>query len=402
MAWRGRVIVALGIVAALTVATLAVAFALRSRASETPVSREELRALGFGTLPPVTLAERHPLWDSDKLSKMVELGKLLFFDPRLSGNGATSCATCHIPERGWTDGLELAVSSSDGQGATSTLHWRNTQTVINAANLQKLDWAGEAAGLEAQARSAIVGSLAGNLDAALAEERLRQIPGYVRLFKEVFGTDKPGFDDALRALAAFQATITSRNVPFDLYMLGRNDVLSDSAARGLKLFIGKARCSRCHSGPLFTDESFHNLGVPPNPQFETDPLRQISLRYQHWARGVSEDVYRAADRDLGLYYSTKQETDKGRFRTAPLRELGQTGPYMHNGVFKTLEEVVQFYNRGGGDDPAKDKELAPLGLSRQEVADLVAFLQALTGDPITVALPPLPDYEVSQQKGSEE
>ena len=154
---------------------------------------------------------------------------------------------------------------------------------------------------------------------------------------------------------------------------------------------------QCHSGPLFTDQSFHNTGVPTNPQFETDPLRQITLRYQHHARGVSEAVYRSADRDLGLYYVTKIDEDKGKFRTAPLRELGQTAPYMHNGVFDTLTEVVQFYNDGGGEDQGKDSRLKPLGLSDREVEELAAFLESLTGDQIIVEPPDFPEYAAPPQ-----
>jgi cytochrome c peroxidase len=165
--------------------------------------------------------------------------------------------------------------------------------------------------LEAQAKSAWTGNLAGNLDSAMAQEQLRQIPEYVRRFKEVFGADAPSFDDALRAVAAFEATINSRNVPFDNYLQGDDSALSDSALRGLDLLAGKAGCIQCHSGLLFTDQSFHNIGVPPHPDFEIDPLRQIAMRYQYRSRGVSEEDYRRADRDLGLFFTTKRDEDRG-------------------------------------------------------------------------------------------
>src|SRR3970282_2463894 len=113
-------------------------------------------------------------------------------------------------------------------------------------------------------------------------------------------------------------------------------------------------------GPLPPDENYHNLGVPRHPAFENTPLRQITLRYQHVIRGVPEKLYRSADRDLGLYYTTKQEADKGKFRTPSLRELKYTAPYMHNGVFATLEEVIEFYNRAGGTDPKKSTLLKPV------------------------------------------
>ena len=345
--------------------------------------RDELRAMGIGLLPPIVMPADNPLSD-DK----VELGKLLFFDPRMSGDGAVSCATCHTPQSGWGDGNALSL------GYPGTLHWRNSQTILNSAYYRQLFWAGESKSLEAQAKSAWTGNVAGNLDAAMAEERLRQMPGYVRRFKEVFGADAPSFGDALRAVAAFEATITSRNAPFDRYIEGDDTALSSGALRGAELFVGKAGCFQCHGGPLFSDQDFHNTGVPPNAEFESNPLRQITLRYQHRARGVPESVYRSADRDLGLYYTTKRDEDKGKFRTPSLREVELTGPYMHNGAFKTLEEVVAFYNNGGGDDPAKDPVLRPLELTEQEMTDLIEFMLSLTGDPIIVEPPDLPEYEV--------
>ena len=346
----------------------------------------ELRALGLNALPLVSMPPDNPLTD-----EKVELGKLLFFDRRMSGNGLVSCASCHFPNAGWGDGNALSL------GYPGTLHWRNSQTIINSAHQAKLFWAGEKTSLEAQAKSAWTGNIAGNLDPVMAEETLRQIPEYVSRFRDVFGADSPTFDDALRAVAAFEATINSRNVPFDRYIQGDETAMPHSALRGAELFAGKAGCIQCHGGPLFTDQSYHNIGVPVNPDFESDPLRQITLRYQHRARGVPEEVYRNADRDLGLYYTTKQERDKGKFRTPPLREVGQPGPYMHNGVFTTLTEVVEFYNVGGGADPNKDVALRSLGLEPEEVSDLVAFLESVTGDAIIAQPPDLPEYEALEQ-----
>lgn len=344
---------------------------------------EELAALGLGVLGPVPVPLDNPMSEAK-----VELGKLLFYDPRMSGNARVSCANCHMADLGWGDGGDLSL------GYTNTLHWRNSQTIINSAYYQKLFWAGESLSLEAQAQSAWTGALAGNLDIDLAEERLRQIPDYVRRFQQIFGTGTPRFADALRAVATFERTINSisQSVPFDQYVRGDGKALSDPAKRGMQLFIGKAGCIQCHSGALFTDESYHNLAVPNNPQFESDPDRQIALRYQHYSRGVPEEIYRGADRDLGLYYTSKRPADVGKFRTPTLRELNYTWPYMHNGVFNTLDEVVEFYNRGGGTDPAKSPLLKPLDLSGQEVADLVAFLESLSGEEILIYPPPLPEY----------
>ncbi len=338
----------------------------------------------LGPLPPVPVPSDNPMSEAK-----VELGKLLFWDTRLSGDVSTSCATCHDPKLGWGDGGALS------RGYPGTEHWRNSQTVLNSAYFSKLFWAGEVTSLESQASAAATGNVAGNGDPIMMEERLRQIPEYVRRFKESFGIERPTIGVAWMAIAAFERTLVSKaeQVPFDRYAKGDQSALSPGAKRGLALFQGRAGCIQCHNGPLLSDESYHNLAVPKNPAFENIPLRQITLRYQHVIRGVPEKVYRSADRDLGLYYTTKQEVDKGKFRSPSLRELRYTAPYMHNGVFGTLEEVVEFYNRGGGDDPNKSPLLKPLGLSDQEKKDLLAFLLALSSDhPLIVEPPDLPEY----------
>ena len=240
---------------------------------------------------------------------------------------------------------------------------------------------------------AATGNVAGNGDPMMMEERLRQIPEYVRRFKAVFGTERPLIGDAWKAIATFERTVVSKaeNVPFDRHVKGDARALSDDARRGLALFSAKAGCIQCHSGPLLSDESYHSLGVPKSPVFEEDPLRQITLRYQHVSRGVPEPVYRTADRDLGLYYTTKRDEDRGKFRTPTLRELKYTAPYMHNGVFFTLEEVIDFYDQGGGNEPGKSPLLKPLKLTVQEKKDLLVFLLSLSSDqPITVPAPRLP------------
>jgi cytochrome c peroxidase len=342
------------------------------------------RFAALGPLPPVPVPSDNPMSEAK-----VELGKLLFWDTRLSGDVSTSCATCHDPKLGWGDGGALS------RGYPGTEHWRNSQTILNSAYYAKLFWAGEVTSLESQASAAATGNVAGNGDPIMMEERLRQVPEYVRRFKEVFGVERPSISMAWMAIAAFERTLVSKpeSVPFDRYAKGDQSALSQEAKRGLALFQGKAGCIQCHNGPLLSDESYHNLGVPRNPAFESEPLRQITLRYQHVIRGVPEKLYRTADRDLGLYYTTKQETDKGKFRTPSLRELKYTALYMHNGVFGTLEEVTEFYNRGGGDDPSKSPLLKPLGLSDQEKRDLLAFLLSLSSDRSLIIEPPdLPDY----------
>lgn len=362
------------------VALSLLASVLCSACAQPPPTPEGIPPLA--ALPPVPVPP-----DNAITPAKVELGRLLFFDPRLSGDTAISCATCHISSLGWGDGNQISV------GYPGTRHWRNSQTVVNSAYLQKLFWAGESPSLEAQAESAITGNLAGNGDPIMIEERLAQVPTYVDLFRKAFGVDRPAFPLVLKALATFErAQVVSDDSPFDRYMGGERSVLSKAGRRGMTLFQGKAACIRCHNGPLLTDESFHNLGVPQNPFFEENILAQVALRYQHYIRGVDEDVYRAADRDLGLYYTTKRERDKGKFRTPPLRYLAYTSPYMHNGVFASLADVVDFYDRGGGDTSDKSPLLHPLGLTKEQKADLVAFLESLSGSKVLIDAPTPPPY----------
>lgn len=332
-------------------------------------------------LPAVTAPLDNPITPAK-----VELGRLLFFDNRLSGDLTSGCAACHAPELGWGDGNPLSL------GYPGTQHWRNSQTIVNSAFLQKLFWAGEVTSLETQAVSAATGNLAGNVDPAMAEERLAQVPEYVQRFRRVFGVRRPSFELAMKAIATFERTLTSSDSPFDRYMRGERAALSERALRGKKLFEGKAACIQCHNGALFSDEGYHALGVPEHPLFTQDPLRQIALRFQHYSRGVPDSVYRQANRDLGLYYPTGREADMGKFRTAPLRYLRYTAPYMHNGVFATLAEVVDFYDRGGGLDPSTSPLLKPLGLSDAEKQDLLAFLDSLSGTEVLMAAPELPPY----------
>ncbi len=340
------------------------------------------RPAGLAPLPPVPVPGNDPL-----TPPKAELGKLLFFDPRLSGDASTSCATCHDPKLGWGDGGELS------RGYPGTVHWRNSQTVLNAAYLTRWFWTGSAATMEAQAKSAMTGPLAGNMNPVLAEERLKQVPVYVDLFRKAYGS-APSLDLALRAIAAFERTVVSRNVPFDRYLRGETSALTAEQQRGLGLFRGKAACIQCHHGPMLTDETMHNVGVPPNPAFAADPLRQIAMRERMKSKGVPERVYLVFDRDPGRFLDTQRDEDKGKFRTPPLRELRYTAPYMHNGVFLTLEEVVDFYNKGGGDDPfgTKSHLVKPLNLSPEEQRALVAFLDSLSGDEVIVQPPPLPPY----------
>lgn len=339
--------------------------------------------------------------DNRQSPEKVELGKLLFFDARLGGDVSTSCGDCHNPTIGWQDGADIC------RGYPGTSHWRNCQTIINAAYFDKLFWAGASRSLEGQARSAARGGVAGNGEDDLMEERLRQIPEYISRFKEVFGSERPEIFDAWRAISAFERTLVQRDTPFDNYMRGEKSAMSKDAVKGLELFKGKANCLQCHNGPLLTDQKYYNLGVPENAVFEEDALKQITFRYEQYAKGVSEEIYRKTKTDLGLYYRSKREPDMGKFRTPMLRYLEYTPPYMHNGVFWTLEEVIDFYNQGGGEDQiektfghaTKTARLKPLGLTDEEKQQLIAFLQSLSGEEIVIDIPELPRYGVDRGDG---
>ncbi|MCW5596301.1 MAG: hypothetical protein KIT42_10570 [Rhodocyclaceae bacterium] len=336
----------------------------------------------LASLPPVPVPAGNPMHD-----EKISLGRMLFFDARLSGDSSTSCASCHVPELGWGHSDALAP------GYPGHRLWRNNPTVLNAAHYKRLMWDGTLDSLEIQARSAMQAPVEGNGKPYVVEMRLRLIPEYVARFRQVFGSEWPQMDDAWRAIAAFERTVVSdpRQVPFDRYLAGDHNALSDAARRGMALFEGKAGCIRCHYGALATDEGFHALGVPRQPLFDANPLVQVAVRWQNRQRDVPSAVYRDLDEDLGRYYQTRDKADIGKFRTPSLRELKYTAPYMHNGVFATLREVVDFFDAGGGETPNKSPLLRPLGLSDEEKNDLVAFLAALSMErPMIVAVPALP------------
>jgi len=338
-----------------------------------------LGALGPPPVPP----------DNPMTPEKVELGKLLFFDTRLSGDASVACATCHEPTQGW------GFSNDISRGYPGTLHWRNSQTLINSAYYGKLFWVGAAKSLEGQGPAAAKGAVAGNGESDMMEVRLSFIPEYRKRFREVFGDRWPKLSNAWKAIAAFERTLVQTDTPFDQYMRGDKDALDDQQKRGLALFQGKANCIECHNGPLLSDQKFYNLGVPRSVRWEEDGLAQISFRFEQYAKGVTQELYRTIKDDAGLYYRTKEKADMGKFRTASLRYTAYTAPYMHNGMLWDLFEVVEFYNDGGGENEFaanKTDLIKPLGLSDEEIEDLVAFLETLSGDEIKMTTPTLPPY----------
>jgi len=284
----------------------------------------------------------------------VELGKLLFFDPRLSGDNKMSCATCHLPDKAFGDGLAV------GKGADGKHLERNTQTVFNVAYYSTLFWDGRADSLEQQALVPIQSPDEMNQDLDALVRELAEIPQYDARFKEAFG-GPVNEQNIASSLAAFQRTLVTRNSPFDRYLAGDKDALSRLAKKGLELFQGDAGCVRCHNGPLLSDGKYYRLGVDR--------------------------------RDKGRGGVTKKRDDLYKFRTPSLRNVAQTGPYMHNGSLGTLFDVVRFYYR---DAPTRgpdglDLDIGPLlGQSFSEVDALVEFLKSLSGEPPRIMPPELP------------
>lgn len=311
----------------------------------------------------------------------VELGKFLFFDPRLSGDGSLSCASCHDPVKGWTDGLPLS------KAYPGSLYFRNTKTILNAAYAPLFYWDGRLDGgdMDTQVRDSITESHFMNMDGRLMLERLKQVPEYVALFQRAFNGE-PSFGLTLKAIAAFEQSLVSRNVSFD------EGQLSDKAKQGLALFEGRAGCIQCHNGAYFSDGQVHGLGLPEAPEVFQEPLRHMT--YRSFMKFLGTPNYMNLRRDVGYYAISKDYRDIGKFLTPTLREVARTAPYMHNGVFGTLEEVIDFYDRGGGENENRSPMLKPLHLSSDEKEALVQFLHSLSGDEVVVEKPSLPEYRL--------
>ena len=305
-----------------------------------------------GPKPPLGLPPLFWPADNPYSKEKAELGKLLYFDKRLSSDASVSCASCHAPEKGYTDGKPFS------SGIKNQLGGRSAPTVINRAYSTLQFWDGRAATLEEQAKGPIANpvEMTAHMNAEEAHKAcvacLKGIPGYVQRFKKVFGTEDFNIDHVAKAIATFERTVLSGNAPFDKYKAGDKDAMSEEQVRGMGVFFNKAACDSCHLGFNFTDGSFVNIGIGMN---QTSP-------------------------DLGRFMVSKKEEDKGAFKTPTLREIENTAPYMHDGSFKTLEEVVEHYNKGGIKNPYLDQRLKPLNLTDQDKRDLVAFLKALNGE----------------------
>ncbi len=311
----------------------------------------------------------------------VELGKALFFDRRLSGDGTVSCAVCHIPDEAFADGQKISAAYPTNK------HWRHTNSLLNVAYLQVFFWDGRSRSLEAQALGPIHSSFEMNLNPNFLVAKLREIPAYQQLFLQAWGGEVT-IDRIVGSLAAFQHTLLMTNSAFDQYLAGDRQALSSEELKGAEIFFGeRGGCAQCHSGSLLTDQQYHNLGVAELPELVNDPQHRTTRNFFIGEMGLPP-----MDRDPGYYVISRRAQDMGAFRTPPLRQVEQTGPYMHNGSIASLSELIEFFNRGGGDDPNKSALLKPLNLTAAEKQALETFLRSLTGTYVATRAPRPPGF----------
>lgn len=330
-----------------------------------------------GLPDPVPAPEENPL-----TRKKVDLGRRLFFDRRLSPNNTLSCAMCHLPSQGFTSNeLRLAVGIHGQSGR------RNAPSLYNVAYQRSLFHDGRAATLEEQTRFPLTNSVEmGNPSMGYVVDKVRQLPGYEELFLEVFG-EGVSVETLSKALASYERTLLSANSPFDRwYFGGEEGAVTAQVKEGFKIFSGKGGCISCHTVgkdvALVTDQGFHNTGVAslqliPEETVEVELAEGLKVRMP---RAQLNTVLTPLDKDLGRYEVTQDPQDLWRYKTPSLRNVALTTPYMHNGALLTLEEVVDYYNRGGTGAEGQDPRIQPLGLTTGKKQALIAFLKSLTGD----------------------
>ena len=310
----------------------------------------------------------------------IELGKKLFFDRRLSGDGTMNCGTCHDPEQGYSDGLDISLSYP------TTKNWRNSPTLFNVGLQKTLFHDGRAESLEDQAIFPMMSAYEMNQNLDFVEEEIRSVPEYVAEFAKAFGDPEVNLQRIAMAIAAFERTIVSNDSPLDRYLGGDTKALSPQALKGYEVFTGKGQCVNCHYGVNLADDKFHVLNVKENPDHLKDPRIAATRRFV--AKVYKFEGYRTLAEDPGRYLITKDQKDWKAFRTPTLREIASTAPYMHNGIYATLDEVIEFFDAGGGKG---SKVLKPLQLTSGEKENLKLFLEeGLTGTPTTFKYPKIP------------
>lgn len=275
-----------------------------------------------------------------------DLGRALYFDSRLSVDNTVACASCHSPKFAFTDGQPFSA------GVKHQLGGRSAPTVINRAYSLLQFWDGRAGTLEEQAGGPMANPIEmGHTHEAVCQ-KLSAIPGYRKMFAEAYGSEEITIDRVTKAIATFERTVLSGNSSYDRFKAGDRKALTPAQVRGMDVFFNKAKCDACHEGINFTVNAYHNLGIgtdKPTP-------------------------------DEGRFAVTKNPKDWAAFKTPTLREIANTAPYMHDGRFKTLEEVVDFYDKGGIPNRNLDESMRPLKLTEQEKKDLVEFLKGLSGE----------------------
>lgn len=290
--------------------------------------------------------------DNPYTPEKAALGKMLFFDTRLSRDKNLSCASCHSPSFGWEVPFDRAI------GAGGKPLGRHAPTALNQAWSKNLFWDGRAPTLEAQARGPIEAGVEMDLPMATAVTRLKAVQGYVSAFGKAFPKDGITETTVLQAIATFERTIVTGDTPFDRWVRGDAKALSAEAKRGFVLFTGKGNCAACHTGWNFTDDKFHDLGLPGT--------------------------------DVGRMGITKAAGDQFAFKTPSLRETAARAPYMHDGSLPTLEAVMAHYVKGGIERPTRSPQMKAVALNGQDVQDLLAFLRSLSSPNTVLAMPNLP------------
>ncbi len=347
------------------IATLRQQYAQERQQWPAPDVDEDIQWVELGPIPKIPHPKENP-----GTKEKIALGKMLFFEPRLSGSGQIACASCHEPDMYWSDGRAVSF------GHNRTPLTRNAPSALHAGLRSSLFWDGRVSSLEQQAHDVLM-----NVDEMRSSEEiiannLSKLPEYGERFEAVFGDSKPTIERVTQAIAAFERTLKGGRSRFDYFLNGKTKALTDEELAGLHLFRTTARCINCHHGPLMTDDKFHNIG-----------LSNYGRKFE----------------DLGRYLITNDPADVGSFRTPSLRNITATAPYMHNGMF-TLDELLTLYNAGMRNlRPRKDQVddplfptttsiLKPLHLNEQDFVDLKAFLHALSEPPRRILPPKLPAF----------
>lgn len=344
---------------------------------------QEADLLAVLEAPPLGLPEIPMPGDNPVTADKVQLGRKMFFDRRLSANNTLSCAMCHIAEQGFAQNELKTPIGIEGKSVR-----RNAPTIYNTAYLKRLFVDGREISLENQVWSPLLAANEmGNLSIGAVILRIRRIADYDDLFERAFGRG-PDMQTIGMALASYERTLVSGDSDFDRWYFGEDaTAVSESVKRGFALFEGKAHCIACHTvtrrSAIFSDNDFHNTGVgyyaTMRPENSTMKIILAPGHFEQIETDLPTTTGTERFRDLGRYEVTSLPEDRWRYRTPTLRNVALTAPYMHDGSLPTLRDVLLFYNGGGEPNEVLDRRIRPLGLSDEEIADLLSFLRSLTG-----------------------